>query len=146
MEQFGCMEPCESKVGGGGSVGMTVEWVGDPSIEEWRANWYAPILRELLDGWTEDVTSVDFAPQRVAGCDPDALSPVAVAQAAALPSGESQLEPSVIFSDETFTLLYHPESVEEPGPIDSLGIFTDLLLWPWIVPSRSVTGSRWATG
>ncbi len=107
---------------------ITVEWVGDDPSAEWKAIWYTQFLSELLDDWMAGVTSVDFIPQRVVGCDEDALSPVAEAQAAALPTGETQIEPSVIFSDETFTLFYHPETVEGSGMVETPEIYGELLL------------------
>ena len=58
--------------------------------------------------------SADFEPQMVGDCDPSQAHPLGSAQAAALPSGKLQIEPSVVFLDETFTLTYRSNDGEGP--------------------------------
>ena len=52
--------------------------------------------------WSTD----SFVPQRVGECDSSEIGEIAVQQAASLTSGKLQIEPSIVFVNETFTVTY----------------------------------------
>ncbi|MCP2507643.1 MAG: hypothetical protein NLN64_05065, partial [Candidatus Thalassarchaeaceae archaeon] len=64
-------------------------------------------------------TSDEFSPQNVGECNSSLQHPLGDIQASALPGGRFQIEPSVIFLDETFTLTYRPTNGEGPWGSES---------------------------
>ena len=61
-------------------------------------------------------------PQRVGECDSSEISEIAVQQAASLTSGKLQIEPSIVFVDETFTVTYRTIGGEGPWGVENTGI------------------------
>ena len=68
--------------------------------------------------WSTD----SFVPQRVGECDSSEISEIAVQQAASLTSGKLQIEPSIVFVDETFTVTYRTIGGEGPWGVENTGI------------------------
>jgi len=58
--------------------------------------------------------SSEFVPQMVGDCDPNLDHPLGGGQATALSEGRVQIEPSVVFLDETFTVTYRSANGEGP--------------------------------
>ena len=68
--------------------------------------------------WSTD----SFVPQRVGECDSSEIGEIAVQQAASLTSGKLQIEPSIVFVDETFTVTYRTIGGEGPWGVENTGI------------------------
>ena len=73
-----------------------------------------PKIEKTSDGTNSNFSSLEFSPQIVGECDSDLPHPLGENQASALPEGRVQIEPSVIFLDETFTLTYRSTNGEGP--------------------------------
>ena len=68
--------------------------------------------------WSAD----GFVPQKIGDCDTSKISELGVQQASSLSSGKLQIEPSIVFLDETFTVTYRSMFGEGPWGVENTGI------------------------
>lgn len=73
---------------------------------------------EVQFDWSGD----GFVPQKVGDCDASNIGELAVQQASSLSSGKLQIEPSIVFLDETFTVTYRSMDGEGPWGVEDTGI------------------------
>ena len=87
-----------------GSTDSENEGTGTSSEEEPEVAEEEPPEDESSPQNEFDWSTDSFVPQRVGECDSSEIGEIAVQQAASLTSGKLQIEPSIVFVDETFTV------------------------------------------